>query len=279
MVNTEARKVTYDGKPVQVESAIRDGSGKVIADTYALKGHTHAISDVTNLQTTLDGKAAANHDHDTAYIKLYNGATNNTAISNWGTLKSANGYAHVAGIHGDQGSDLAIASKGGQMSVQIDGFFYQNEGSKKVVDESYASSDNALAIIYNSNGTGASGTSTSYARKDHKHAITLATGDSNGQVKIAGTNVDVKGLGSAAYTASTAYATAGHTHDISLASGGTATVNLAHNTAYTLTAGGKSVVFKTPVLTAGTNITITGNTISATVPTITSTIVSLMEVD
>lgn len=36
---------------------------------------------------------------------------------------------------------------------------------------------------------------------------TLATGDNNGQVKFNGTNVSVKGLGSAAYTESTAYAT------------------------------------------------------------------------
>lgn len=53
--------------------------------------------------------------------------------------------------------------------------------------------------------TGAVGTSTNYARQDHTHGISLATGDSNGQVKIAGTNVSVKGLGTAAYTASTSY--------------------------------------------------------------------------
>lgn len=47
---------------------------------------------------------------------------------------------------------------------------------------------------------GAVGTSTNYARQDHTHKITLATGDANGQVKIAGTNVSVKGLGSNAYT-------------------------------------------------------------------------------
>ena len=52
----------------------------------------------------------------------------------------------------------------------------------------------------------AQGSSTNYARQDHTHGIDLATGDSNGQVKIAGTNVSVKGLGSAAYTASSAYA-------------------------------------------------------------------------
>ena len=37
-----------------------------------------------------------------------------------------------------------------------------------------------------------------------------------------------------------------HTHTLSLASGGTSTVNLAANTAYTLTAGGSTLVFKTP---------------------------------
>lgn len=50
-------------------------------------------------------------------------------------------------------------------------------------------------------GTAAVGSSAKYAREDHVHAIDLATGDSNGQVKIAGTNVSVKGLGSAAYMA------------------------------------------------------------------------------
>lgn len=41
-------------------------------------------------------------------------------------------------------------------------------------------------------------------------------------------------------------ASSGHTHPITLVSGGTATVNLAYNTAYTLTAGGNSVIFKMP---------------------------------
>ena len=53
--------------------------------------------------------------------------------------------------------------------------------------------------------TGSAGTSTNYARQDHTHGITVATGDSNGQVKIAGQNVSVKGLGSAAYTDSNNY--------------------------------------------------------------------------
>ena len=48
----------------------------------------------------------------------------------------------------------------------------------------------------------AQGTSTNYARQDHTHGIDVATGDANGQVKIAGTNVAVKGLAALAYKAS-----------------------------------------------------------------------------
>lgn len=53
-------------------------------------------------------------------------------------------------------------------------------------------------------GTAAAGSATTVSRSDHVHAIDLATGDANGQVKIAGINVSVKGLGSNAYT-STSY--------------------------------------------------------------------------
>ena len=63
--------------------------------------------------------------------------------------------------------------------------------------------------------TASGGSATTWSKSDHVHSISLATGDANGQVKIAGTNVSVKGLGSAAYTNSTAYATSGHAHSFS----------------------------------------------------------------
>ena len=66
----------------------------------------------------------------------------------------------------------------------------------------------ASASPANVSTASAVGTSTSYARGDHVHAITLASGDSNGQIKIAGSNVSVKGLGTAAYTSSGSYSTA-----------------------------------------------------------------------
>ena len=65
----------------------------------------------------------------------------------------------------------------------------------------------------------------------YKSSLSLTTGDNNGQIKIEGTNIDVKGLGSAAYTNSTAYAAASHTHSYLPLSGGTLTgaLNLANN--------------------------------------------------
>lgn len=42
--------------------------------TYAAKSHTHAIADITNLQTTLDGKAATNHTHNYAGASSAGGA-------------------------------------------------------------------------------------------------------------------------------------------------------------------------------------------------------------
>ncbi len=47
--------------------------------------------------------------------------------------------------------------------------------------------------------TAAGGSATTWSKSDHVHSISLATGDANGQVKIAGSNVSVKGLEDAAY--------------------------------------------------------------------------------
>ena len=49
--------------------------------------------------------------------------------------------------------------------------------------------------------TASGGSATTWSKSDHVHSIALATGDSNGQVKIAGSNVSVKGLDAAAYKA------------------------------------------------------------------------------
>lgn len=77
--------------------------------------------------------------------------------------------------------------------------------SPKFTDTTYTA---ATAAPGNVAASGAVGTSTNYARQDHTHGIALATGDSNGQVKIAGSNVSVKGLGTAAYKTAESVTTA-----------------------------------------------------------------------
>ena len=106
--------------------------------------------------------------------------------------------------------------------------------------------------------TPSKGTDTGFARGDHVHGITVTTGDSNGQVKVAGINADVKGLGSAAYTASAAYLPSSTVIP-------TQTSQLQNNSGF-LTSAVTSLNSKTGAvtITAGNNVTVsaTSNTIT-----------------
>lgn len=101
-----------------------------IKNTFALLAHTHAISDVTNLQTTLDGKAPKSHassattygkgtDGNYGHVKLSDSTSSTTAAASGGTaatpkavkdaLDAAKTYADgidvgVTGVKGDSES-------------------------------------------------------------------------------------------------------------------------------------------------------------------------------
>ena len=104
----------------------------------------------------------------------------------------------------------------GNLVGTINGFTVEKSVPSNAVftDTKYTAATAAPGKVASSSSTG---TSTNYARQDHTHGIDLATGDSNGQVKIAGTNVSVKGLGAAAYmgtgTSSSTVALGNHTHN------------------------------------------------------------------
>lgn len=49
MTDTAAKKITYDGKPVQVESAIRDGTGVVISTEY-IRHYEYTVNVSTSQQ-------------------------------------------------------------------------------------------------------------------------------------------------------------------------------------------------------------------------------------
>lgn len=171
---------------------------------------------------------------------------------------TVDGTGHVSAATAATGSDLpshshtlSMATDSGTSSITLAAstkYKLTAGGSTYIFttppNTTYTPSDTVTDVATSSSA----GTATTYSRGDHKHKISLATGDSNGQVKIAGTNVSVKGLGSAAYTASTEYAPASdHPHPLSIATdSGTSSISLAANTKYKLTAGGSTYVFTTP---------------------------------
>ena len=141
----------------------------------------------------------------------------------------------------------------GNLVGTINGFTVEKSVPSDAVftDTKYTAATAAPGKVASSSSQGSS---TNYARQDHTHGIDLATGDSNGQVKIAGTNVSVKGLGAAAYmgtgTSSSTVALGNHTHSYAGASssGGSATSAVKLDTATAGTAtqpvyftGGKPV--------------------------------------
>jgi len=98
----------------------------------------------------------------------------------------------TAAVTGNDGTTVAIPRITVDTYGRVTGLTSYNLTNKNTTYTAASATPSAI-------GTAAVGTSAKYAREDHVHNIALATGDSNGQVKIAGTNVSVKGLGSAAY--------------------------------------------------------------------------------
>lgn len=143
------------------------------------------------IESALAGKAASNHTHDTT---LATDSSSGTVVS----LASNTQYKLTAG-----GSSV----------------LFKTPANPTV---------NNAALKIQLNGGTATSKFTANASSDA--TLTFATGSSNGTIAVDGTDVAVKGLGTAAYTASTEYATSTHTHSVTIngetktipASGGTA---------------------------------------------------------
>jgi hypothetical protein len=96
--------------------------------------------------------------------------------------------------------------------------FQATSSNYGVVKIGYSTSGKNYAVQLDTNGKMFVNVPWENTYVDTNTTYTISTGDGNGQIKVTpnpGTayNVDVKGLGSAAYTASTAYASASHNHD------------------------------------------------------------------
>ena len=86
--------------------------------TFTPSAHTHTIANITNLQTTLDGKAAASHTHTIAQITNLQTELDGKAASShshsWSSITSKpNVVLKVNGVTPDTSGNVTIATGGG----------------------------------------------------------------------------------------------------------------------------------------------------------------------
>ena len=145
----------------QGQALLYDGNGHWYNGT--VQGGSISMTDVWTALAAADNTKQIDYSHLSGAISINNGtitigsqsitpATGNfmpmlgfnyttPTLPGWGTLTAANGYGAVGEIGaGTSGSArMAFAYKAAaideQLSMQLDGFFYQNEGIYRVVDE------------------------------------------------------------------------------------------------------------------------------------------------
>ena len=81
------------------------------------------------------GAATSGHTHDGRYLR-WNGSTADISAMGWGTLTAANGYTILSHAASSDGGDMGFVNKGGQIFMQLDGYYYQKEGKYRVLDTS-----------------------------------------------------------------------------------------------------------------------------------------------
>lgn len=151
-------------------------------------------------------------------------------IANGGTITSTT----VALANGDMllFSDSSNSGKIERSSITIGtgtSTYLRNDGTWATPTNTW----NALSTSQAGYVAKAPNDTTKFLRGDATWAtLPVASTDAAGIIKIGTTASDA--------------AAGNHSHSISLSATGTATINLAHDTTYTLTAGGNSVVFKMP---------------------------------
>lgn len=81
--------------------------------------HSHAISEISNLQTTLDGKASSIHNHDSAYLSLSGGSLSGAVTFSSPRLKYGN-YLAVNGLVIDSTKWYRVLSLDGNYCPNIE---------------------------------------------------------------------------------------------------------------------------------------------------------------
>ena len=213
---------------------------ETIASGKADASHSHAIADVSGLQSALDGKASTSHGTHVSY------STTAPVMDGTASVGSASTVARSDHKHP---TDTSRASKSEFDTHVADttkhitstertnwGTAYthsqaahapsnaeknQNAFSNVIVGSTTIAADSATDTLTIDAGTGISVSGDATNDKvtiTNSGVIAVSTGSSNGTISVntngTSANVAVKGLGSAAYTNSSAYATAGHTHTV-----------------------------------------------------------------
>ena len=190
---------------------------QVLSSTGATK-----IGTITINSSATDLYAPSDNDHRKTFIGVCNTAA--STAEKTVTLENADGWEFKPGIivgvkfTNENTADkltLNVNSSGAyeiEYSINIvanqfayfmldyDESYYPAEYKWRVISDGLTWNYASTSAPGNIASSSSIGTSAKYARQDHTHGISLATGDANGQVKVAGTNVSVKGLGTAAYT-------------------------------------------------------------------------------
>ena len=239
---------TYHRRPA---SALRVG-GLLTARTFTIGSTGKTFDGTGNVSWTLAeiGAAASNHNHDSTYVNV-SGDTMTGALTLSGDPTSAKHAATKQYVDQSFAANDAmifkgtIGSSGATVTALPDthsiGWTY-----RVLTAGTYAGVKCEIGdlIICITDGTSANNAHWTVAQTNLDGAVIGPTSATSGNfVLFDGTSGKL--IKNSSYSPSS-FAAAGHTHTTSLTSGGTATINLAANTAYTLTAGGTSVVFKTP---------------------------------
>ncbi len=108
--------------------------------TIAVDGTDVAVKGLGSAAYTASSAyAAASHNHDGRYV-YWGGNSASGSAWGWGTLTAANGYTQLSYFTSSDGGAGGFANKSGQISMQLDGFFYQKEGLYRCLDTSDSSS-------------------------------------------------------------------------------------------------------------------------------------------
>ena len=113
-------------------------AGSATSAGYATSAGSADYATSAGNADTVDGYhassfASSGHNHDGRYL-YWSGSAANAVAMTWGTLTAANGYTILSHFASSDGGDGGFVNKSGQIFMQIDGYFYQNEGAYRVYD-------------------------------------------------------------------------------------------------------------------------------------------------